>query len=120
MSELTVIGDVAFECDCGVPPSLEVHATVKPVIVSLWSLPGVKATVTEFWPWVTVSMVGASGTVAATKLSEALDAALLPTPLVATAVQVYVLPFESEPTVIGEAPDPCSVWPPSLDTHVAV
>ena len=36
-------------------------------------------------------------------------------------MQVYVLPFVSEPTVTGElAPDAVCVVPPLLDVHVAV
>jgi hypothetical protein len=79
----------------------------------------VNATVAEFGPRTTDVMVVASGTVAATKLDEAAEAALLPNALVTSAVQVYVLPFVSELTVTGEvALDADWVAPPSLDVHV--
>ena len=68
-----------------------------------------------------VGALGATGTVAATNELDAPDAVLVPIALVATTVQVYVLPFVSEPTVTGElAPDAVWVVPPLLDVHVAV
>ena len=68
-----------------------------------------------------VEIVGAPGTVAATKAVEGAEAALVPTPLVAVTVQVYVLAFVSELTVTGElASDAASVVPPLLDVHVTV
>ena len=121
VSEATVIGDVAPESDCVVPPSLDTHVAAKPVIV-LPPLPfDVNATTAELLPPPTPVTLGADGADAATNELEPVDAALLPVVLVATTVQVYVLPFVSEPTVIGDvAPDADCVVPPSLDAHVAV
>ena len=84
----TVIGDVVSDADCGSPPSLEVHVTVKPVTVSPPLAFAVNPTVAEFDPRSTVVRLGASGTVATTKELDAVDAALSPKVFVATAVQV--------------------------------
>src|SRR5207248_2176149 len=81
----------------------------------------VNATIAEFEPCVTPVTVGALGVVAATNELVALDAALSPIVLVATAVQVYVLPFVSVVTLSGDdAPVVERVVPPSLETHVTV
>jgi hypothetical protein len=80
-----------------------------------------KAIVAELLPRVRPVMVGASGTVIATKSSDGSDAALGPMEFVATTVQLYVLPLVSELTVIGEAVSVFDcVVPPSLDAHVTV
>ena len=81
----------------------------------------VNVTVADPDTCVTVEIVGAPGTVAATKAADGAEATLVPTPLVAVTVQVYVLAFVSELTVIGElASDADSVAPPLLDVHVTV
>ena len=57
-------------------------------IVLPLSAPAVKSTVTAPFPRVTLVMVGGSGTAAGVVGSEGSDAALVPMPLVAVAVQV--------------------------------
>ena len=121
MSEPTVIGEVAFDAVCVVPPSLDVHVTVKPVMALPPLAFAVNATIAELLPRVTPVRLGAAGTVPATNELDTLDAALLPIAFVATTVQVYVLVLVSEPTVIGElAFDAVCVVPPSLEVQVAV
>ena len=87
-SALTTIGDDAPVFDCVVPPSLDVHVIVWFVIVAPLLPLSVKATLAELLPNVAAPIVGALGVVAATKELVAAEAALSPTPLVATAVQV--------------------------------
>ena len=72
-------------------------------------------------PRVNIAAAGALGTVAGTADTDAADAGLLPAALVASTVQVYVLPFVSEATTIGDDTpvfDPAA--PPSLDVQLAV
>jgi hypothetical protein len=89
--------------------------------VSPPSLPAVNATIPESLPRVTPEMVGAEGRSAATNDVDAFDGGLSATALVATTAQVYVLPFVSEATVIGEVESVAdSVGLPSLDVQVAV
>jgi hypothetical protein len=73
------------------------------------------------FPRVAVPIVGAPGTVAATKLFDAADGALDPTAFCAVTLQVYVFPFVRPDTTIG-LPDPVfePETPPSVDVHVAV
>jgi len=88
VSEPTVIGDVAPDADRVVPPSLDTHVAVKPVM-AVPPLPfAVKATVAELLPGVVEVSDGAEGTVPATNEGEALEAALLPMLFVAVTVQV--------------------------------
>ena len=88
VSDPTVMGEVVPDADSVAPPSLEVHVAVKPVI-ALPPLPlAVNATIAELAPRVTPDNVGASGIVPATKLLEAVEAALSPRPFVASTVQV--------------------------------
>ncbi len=101
VSELTVIGDVAPLLNSVAPPSLEMHVTVWEVMALPPSAPVVKATLTALRPRVIPVTVGALGTDSAVKLEDAADAALVPMGLVAVAVQVYVSPLVSEPTVTG-------------------
>ena len=61
-------------------------------------------------PAVIVGCAGAFGTVAGTTEAEAGDGGLVPTPLVAVTVHVYVLPFVRPITVSGE-PGPDAEWP---------
>jgi hypothetical protein len=85
---VTVTGEVAPEAVRVVPPSLEVHVAVNPVI-ALPPLPlALKATIAALLPRVRLTNVGACGTVPATKGLDAADATLSPSPLVATMVQV--------------------------------
>ena len=92
VSELTVMGEVVAVPVCVVPPLLEVQVAVYPVMAlpPLLAL-AVKATEAELDPRVTTALVGAVGAVGtapATKLDEAAEAALFPTALVASTVQV--------------------------------
>src|SRR5260221_242033 len=84
------------------------------------SAPGVKATVVDALPRVTPVMVGGSGTAAGTTGNEEVDALLVPTPLVAVTVHVYVLPLVSPGTVMGEAVSVLvPVAPPLSELQVA-
>jgi len=84
-------------------------------------VPGDTATIAALSPRVTPLIAGVPGVVAATKEEEAAEAALSPTVFVATTVQVYVRPFESDVTVIGElTPVFDFVVPPVLETHVTL
>ena len=91
-------------------------------MIALLPVPlAVKATIAEPLPPVAEVSDGASGTMPATNDADADEAALSPTALVATTVQVYVFAAVRDPTVIGElAPDADWVVPPSLDVQVAV
>jgi hypothetical protein len=71
----------------------------------------VKVTVACPLPNVAVPIVGASGTVAGTTELETAEAVLVPTAFVAVTVNVYVVPFVSPKTVIGDEP-PVAVCPP--------
>ena len=88
VSEPTVIGEVAFEADWVVPPSLDVHVAVKPVM-ALPPLPfAVNATIAELVPRVTPVSDGATGTVPARSELDAAEAALSPIAFVAMTVHV--------------------------------
>jgi hypothetical protein len=120
-NEVTVSGELTPVLVRVVPPVLDVQVTLKKTIASPPSVFAVNATMAEFEPRVTPVIVGASGTVMATKSSDGSDAALSPLAFVATTVQPYVLPFVSELTVIGDAASVfVCVVPPSLDTQVTV
>ena len=86
--ELTVIGEVAPDADCVVPPSLDVHVAVKPVIALPPALLAVNETVAELFPDVVADSDGADGALAATKELDADDAGLLAIELVAMTLQV--------------------------------
>jgi hypothetical protein len=88
VSELTAMGELAPLFDPLAPPLLEVQVAVNPVMALPPVLPAVKATLAELLPGVTAEIVGAPGTPAVTKLDEAAEAALFPTALVASTVQV--------------------------------
>jgi hypothetical protein len=121
VSEPTVIGDVAPDADCVVPPSLETHVAVNPVTAVLPAALAVMATIAELLPRVTPVTDGASGTVPGANDADATDAELSPIALVAMTVHVYVLVLVRELTVIGEVA-PLADWvaPPLLDVQVAV
>ena len=86
--ELTTTGEEPPLLDCVAPPSLEMHATLYAVIV-LPPLPfGETATLAESLPRVTLEIEGAGAVVPATNELDAADAALAPTELFATTVQV--------------------------------
>ena len=83
-----MIGELAPEADWVVPPSLDVHVAVKPVM-ALPPVPfAVNATSTELRPRTTEVSVGASGVAAATKLDDAADDGLSPKSFETMAVQV--------------------------------
>ena len=91
MSDVTLIGELDPEPVLVVPPVLDVHVAVKPVMALPPLLPAVKVTDPELAPAVAATPVGAAGTVGpelGTKLLEAAEAALLPMALVASTVQV--------------------------------
>jgi hypothetical protein len=81
------MGEVALDADWVVPPSLDVHVAVKPVMALAPSLFAVNDTTAEVPP-VTPVMLGAAGGDTASIEPEAVDAALSPVALVATTVQV--------------------------------
>ena len=84
----TTIGELAPVFDCVVPPSLDAHVTVKPVM-ALPPVPlAVKVTLAELPPRVAVPIVGALGTFAAVKDVESADHALSPKTLVAFTLHV--------------------------------
>src|SRR5882724_10644015 len=84
------------------------------------SAPGVNATVIDALPRVTPVMVGGSGTAAGTTGSDGVEALLVPTPLVAVTVHVYVLPLVRPATTMGDAaPGFVPGAPPSSELHVA-
>ena len=88
---VTVMGEVLALADCVAPPLLEVHVTVKLVMALPPVVPAVKGTVADVGTgcvMVPGVKTGAPGTVAATKLAEAAEAALLPMALVASTVQL--------------------------------
>ena len=88
VSDATVTGEVAFDADWVVPPSLDVHVAVKPVM-ALPPLPfAVNATIAELVPRVTPVRDGATGTVPATKELDAAEAALFAIELLATTLHV--------------------------------
>jgi hypothetical protein len=117
---VTVIGDAEPELFPNAPPLLEVHFAAYDVIALPLFAGAVNVTTICWFPRVTDGCAGASGTVAGTTVSDASDCGLVPTALVAVTVQVYVLPFVSPVTSIGE-PLPLSLpdVPPSLDVHDA-
>jgi hypothetical protein len=65
-------------------------------------LGGLKLTVTWPTPGVELTAVGALGVVAGMTVFDAAEAALVPTPLMATTVQVTGVPLVSPVTVIGD------------------
>ncbi|HTK16950.1 MAG TPA: hypothetical protein VL769_11200, partial [Acidimicrobiia bacterium] len=100
------------------PPSSEVQLAAKLVIALPLSAPGVNATETDAFPLVTLVTVGALGSAAGTTLADAGDGLPAPSTLLAVTVQVYVFPFVSPLTVIGDAtPVLLPGVPPSLDVH---
>ncbi|HTK15444.1 MAG TPA: hypothetical protein VL769_03550 [Acidimicrobiia bacterium] len=117
---VTVIGDAGPELFPNVPPSLDVQFAAYDVIALPLSAGAVNVTTICWFPRVTDGCAGASGTVAGTTVSDAAEAGLVPTALVAVTVQVYVLPFVRLVTSIGE-PLPLSLpdVPPLLDVHDA-
>ena len=103
----TVIGE---DPPVAVWPPLEV--TVYEVIAEPPLLTGA-VNVIVAWPFPTVAVpiVGAPGTVAGVTEFETAEAVLVPAELIAATVNVYVVPFVSPRTVIGDDP-PVAVWPP--------
>jgi hypothetical protein len=85
---VTVIGDAEPELFPEVPPLLEVHAASYDVIALPLFAGAVNATPICWFPRVTDGAAGASGTVAGITASDATEAGLVPTPLVAVTVHV--------------------------------
>ena len=85
---LTVMGDAVPVLEPGVPLLVDVHDAVKVRIVLPLSAPAVNATEIEALPRVTLVIVGASGAAATRTGSDAVDALLVPTALVAVTVHV--------------------------------
>jgi hypothetical protein len=72
----------------------------------------------EPFPRVPTRPVGGPGSGDTMKLFDTADSTLVPTPFVAVAVHVYVLPFVNPPTTIGlPAPDAEPGAPPSDEVH---
>jgi len=93
VNPLTVTGLVAPVAPPSAPPFDETQVTVKFEIGAPLSAPGVNDTTSGpvaivVAPGAALTLVGASGTPAGTKLFDAADGALVPTPFVAVAVQV--------------------------------
>ena len=93
VSPVTVIGDLVDVAVAVAPPLLDVHVTVYEVIALPPVAPAVNVTTAEPGVWVRVEIDGALGLAATTNSAEATDAGLLPNPLVASTVHVYVLPL---------------------------
>jgi hypothetical protein len=85
---VTVIGDAEPELFPNVPPLLDVHCTAYDVIALPLFAGAVNVTTICWFPRVTVGAAGASGTVAGTTVSDAAEAGLVPTLLVAVTVHV--------------------------------
>jgi len=82
---------------------------------------GTNDTVTCAFPATTVGAAGALGTVLGIATADAADATPVPFAFVADTVHVYDLPFDNEPTTIGEpAPLTEPETPPFDGTHAAV
>ena len=107
----TTIGDAVFEAVK--PPGMQV--AVKLVIALPFAEPGVKLIVAAPLLGKAVPMTGAAGTV--NGVTETVpDGPLVPMPLVAVTEHVYVVPFVSPITVIG---DPAG-FVPVMPLHDAV
>jgi len=116
----TTIGEAAPAAVPAVPPFDDTHVASYPVI----GLPPLKGATNETvsWPFPTpaVGWPGAVGTVLGIATADAGDDAPGPFAFVAVTVHVYDLPFDSDPTTIGEAaPEFVPVTPPFDETHVA-
>ena len=118
---VTVMGELVLDAERVIPPFVEPHVAVYPVIGLPLSLFGENDTVISAVPAVAAVSDGAAGTVDGVTPSEAGEGALVPTALLAVTVQVYVSPLKRFGTVIGE-PGPVAAWlTPLLDeVHVAV
>jgi hypothetical protein len=88
VSKATVIAECAPLAVRVVPPLLDVQVTLKNEMALPPVAPAVNVTTAEPAVWLTPVIVGALGAVAATNDVEALDATLLPKPLVASTVHV--------------------------------
>ena len=118
---LTVMGDDNPVLLPDAPPLLDVHDAEYERIAKPPLLAGASnATVIDASPRVTLVIVGAPGAAPGTTGSDAKDALLVPTPLVAVTVQVYVFAFVSPVTVIGEdVPVSVPGAPPSSELQLA-
>ena len=68
-------------------------------------------------PAIAVTPVGAPGPAIGVTAVEAADAAELPTPLVATTLKVYAVPFV-RPVTVHRRPDEVHVFDPGVDVTV--
>ena len=117
---LTTIGDAGPLAEPGLPPFDDTHAAEYPVIGLPPSNGATNDTVNFPLPTPAVGGPGSFGTVLGTTVADAGDAAPAPFALVAVTVQVYVFPFDNEPTRTGElSAEFVPVTPPLEDTHVA-
>ena len=119
-SDPTRIGELTAEFEPGTPPSEDTHVAANPVIGLPPSNGATNDTVNCPLPTPAVGGPGAFGTVLGTTVADAGDAAPGPFAFVAVTVHVYVFPFDSDPTRIGELTaefEPGT--PPFDDTHVA-
>jgi hypothetical protein len=107
--------------DFAAPPSLEEHDAVYPVMGEPPFAGGENFTVMRASPGVTVGFAGADGGFVSVVAADSGDAGPSPFALVANTVHVYVLPFVSPVTMMGDAaPDNVPGMPPLVEMHCAV
>jgi len=118
---VTTMGDFVLIVLRAAPPLLEVHDAVYPVIAEPPFAGAVNETLMRASPAVAVGGAGRLGTVLGTTAADAADAGPAPAPLTARTVHVYVRPFVTPATVIGEDALPANrAAPPLLDVQLAV
>ena len=89
------------------------NAALRPQFVAFPSS-GWRLTVASPFPLTAVTLVGAFGTVAGVTELLVADAVLVPIVFIAVTVNVYVVPFVSPVTIIGELP-PVAENPPVFE-----
>ena len=112
-----MIGELAPVAETGISPPL--HVAVKLVIGLPLSFPAVNVNATCVFVTVACVIEGASGIDAGFTDGEGGDSPLVPSPLVASTVQVYDAPLVRPLTVIGELGPDCDA-DPAPPEHVAL
>ena len=116
----TTMGEPMSAATPATPPFDEMHAAENVVIGLPPSNGAMNDTLTCAFPPDTVGAAGGSGTVLGIVGADAGEGSLVPSPFVAVTVHVYVFPFDSDPTTIGEpTSEAAPATPPSDDTHAA-